>query len=197
MHIRTVLTLAVLLVPLLSSAEVFRCTDPAGKVEYSDSPCVSGTGKVILVNQNVFPGAAAREQALVDENRRLRSQLDAGRSAEPAAVPAATIGRTDADLAAEKSSSQECAQARKNFEFSASARDLSRNTQADELAVYVACGIRPPDKVVNVTGGGGAGVYRPFPLRDARVDRPQPRPGTAPIGTPGTCMQTGARLGCL
>ena len=181
MHIRAVLALAVLLVPMLSAADVFRCIGPDGKVEYSDSPCAGGTGKVILVNQNALPGPSAREQALVDENRRLRRELEVGASGPPV-----IIGRTDADLAAEKGGSYECAQARKNFDFYAGSRDMYRNTQADELAVYVACGIRPPDRIVNVTGGAGfAGAYRPSRprfFRDAKVDGLPPRPVAAPIG---------------
>ena len=139
MRVRTVLTLAALLLPLLSAAEVFRC-DAGGKVEYSDAPCTAGNSRVVLVNQNVFPGPAARERELADENRRLRQQLDASLAAPPA-----TTGRTDADLAAEKSGSYECARARRNYEVTASSY---RNTEADELAVYIACGIRPPERIV-------------------------------------------------
>jgi hypothetical protein len=181
MHIRAVLALSALLGPMLSAAEVFRCTDAAGKVEYSDAPCANGSGKVILVNQTVLPGPSPRELALVDENRRLRGELEARAAA---AAPAPVIGRSDADLAAEKGGSQECAQARKNLDFYAGSRQFERDPQADELAVYVACGIRPPDRIVNVTGAGGAGVYRPFAPRffpDAKPERP-PRPVAAPVG---------------
>ena len=151
MRVRTVLLLAAVQLPLLAAAQVFRC-EAASKVEYSDSPCAGGAGRIVLVSQNAFPGPGARERELLDENRRLRQRLDADQ-----ATPAVTTGRTDADLAAERGGSYECARARRNYEVGASSY---RNTDADDLAVYIACGIRPPQRMISVSAVQVASAHR-------------------------------------
>ena len=158
MMLRTAFVVVAFAVPLAAGADVFRCTDRAGKVEYSDSPCVSGVGRQVAVDQNVFSGPGGREQFLRDENQRLRNELESAKSQIES--PSQRFGRTEADLQAEKGGTFECTRARRNYEVSASSNQWNRSIEADELAMYSACGMRPPDKIINVTNVNGRGPHR-------------------------------------
>jgi hypothetical protein len=211
-HIRFTLAVLVLILPIAASAQVFRCTNSAGKVEYSDAPCAGGGGRAVTVNQNVLPGPAAREQALRAENERLRDEL-AGRRPQslgnpsPSPAPGATqaFGRTEADLAAEKGGSIECSRAKRNYEVATSSIQPNRNTDADELAMYSACGIKPPDKtVVNVTnvivGNSGRQSRMTSCNREGCWDDLGNRYNRGSngvfFGPRGACRQIGPQLNC-
>jgi hypothetical protein len=195
-------------VPSLADAEVFRCTTAAGKVEYSDGPCVNGTSRPVQVNQNSLPSSGHREQVLRDENERLRKQLEVSKSANrlqsgiTANTPA--LGRTESDLAAEKGGSIECARAKRSYEVATSSIQQNRNTAAEELAMYSACGIKPPDKtVINITNVHVGGIQRPYRMTscdaggcwDSQGTRYN-RSGATLIGPRGACVQTGTTLRC-
>jgi hypothetical protein len=214
-HFRFTLAVLVLMLPTIASAQVFRCTNSAGKVEYADSPCPGGGGRAVTVNQNILPGPAVREQALRAENQLLRKEL-AGRSTQPVANPSPSpaagstqsFGRTEADLAAEKGGSIECSRAKRNYEVATSSIQPNRNTDADELALYSACGIKPPDKtIVNVTNVtnvivGNSG--RPSRLTncnrqgcwDDLGNRYNRGSNGVFVGPRGACRQVGPQLNC-
>ena len=204
-YFRAVLTLTVLLVPMLAGAQVFRCTNPAGKVEYSDTPCSGGGGRTVIINQNVLPGSNAREQGLQDENHRLRKELEVSKSPKAASpLPAEKFGRTEADLSAEKGGSIECTRAKRSYEVATSSIQENRNTDADELAMYSACGIKPPDKsIINVTnihvGGFPTGRMTKCDRQncwDEQGNRYQRGAGGTLFGPRGVCTQVGLRLDC-
>lgn len=210
-RIRFTLAVVGLMLPALGTAQVYRCTNPAGKVEYVDSPCPGGGGRTVTVNQNVLPGPAAREQALRAENQRLRDEL-VGRG-PPAASPSAALapgpvqsfGRTEADLAAEKGGTIECSRAKRNYEVATSSIQSNRNTDADEAAMYSACGIKPPDKtVVIVTNVIVGNAVRPSRLtncnrkgcRDDLGNRYHRDSDGTFFGPRGVCRQVGPQLNC-
>lgn len=195
------------LVLLLSDrleAQVFRCTNSLGKVEYTDAPCTGGAGRTVTVNQNVLPAQDVREKILKDENERLRAELEAARARKLFEDPA-TVGRTQADLQAEKSNSIECTRAKRSYEVAASSIQTDRNTDAEELAMYSACGMKPPDKtVVNITtvvvGRTNSATRITSCNRLGCVDERgnRYRAGTQGvyIGPGGTCTVVGLRLNC-
>lgn len=210
--VKTALCLLVILFTTLSTtseAQVFRCTNAAGKVEYSDSACISGTGRPVQVNQNSLPSSGYRDQVLREENEQLRKQLEGKQTANrvqssTAANTPAALGRTEADLAAEKGGTIECARAKRNYEVATSSIQQNRNTAADELAMYSACGIKPPDKtVINVTNVHVGGVQRPYRMTscdsggcwDNQGTRYNRSGGTL-FGPRGACVQTGPTLRC-
>lgn len=88
-HIRAFVGLLVLALPFAVGAEVFRCTNSAGGVEYTDAPCVGTAGRTVSVHQNVIPAQYVREQILKDENQRLRIELQ---TAEATGTPATQAG---------------------------------------------------------------------------------------------------------
>jgi hypothetical protein len=169
MHpIRAAVVVALWVLPVVAAAQVYRCTYPAGKVEYTDSPCVGSVGRPVNVHQNVMPALVLAEPSLREENQRLRSELEAARS--QAAVAARPIGRTDADLQAELGGTIECTRAKRSYEVATSSVQWDRNTYAEELAMYSACGIRPPERtVVQVTNVYG--VTPLFPVRGVSCGR--------------------------
>jgi hypothetical protein len=202
MLLRTGFVLVAFAVPLAAGADVFRCTDRAGKVEYSDSPCVSGVGRAVAVDQNVIPGPGGREQFLKDENQRLRNELESAKSQIES--PSQPFGRTEADLQAEKGGTIECTRAKRNYEVSASSNQWNRSIEADELAMYSACGMRPPDKIINVTNVDSRGSHRTARVtncdrqgcRDVLGNRYQRGAGGVFVGPRGACTQAGSRLNC-
>jgi hypothetical protein len=191
-----------------ASAEVFRCTAASGKIEYSDSPCITGTGRTVQVNQNSLPSAGSGEQALREENERLRKQLEASKAQSPSQPPppaaGPSMGRTEADLAAEKGGTIECARAKRSYEVATASIQQNRNTAAEELAMYSACGMKPPEKtVVNITEVQVGGVQRPYRMTNCDASgcwdnqgNRYNRSGAALIGPRGACVQTGRVLRC-
>ena len=155
---KTFFSAVVIFFSLASScgAEVVKCTTADGKVEYTDGVCASGIGRAISVNQNTLASSAVRELASKDETEQ-RTQLHS-----EAGAP--ILGRTESDLAAEKAGTVECARAKRNYEVAASSIQRNRNTAADELAMYSACGIKPPDKTVyKLRNGVVHHGHRPHP----------------------------------
>jgi len=201
------LAFLIALVPSLAEAEVFRCTTAAGKVEYSNVPCVNGTSRPVQVDHNSIPSSGYREQVLRDENERLRKQMEASKTSnqpQSTATNTPALGRTEADLAAEKGGTIECARAKRNYEVATSSIQQDRNTAADELAMYSACGIKPPDKtVINVTNVYVGGMQRPYRMTscdssgcwDNQGTR-YVRSGGTLVGPRGACVQAGSTLRC-
>lgn len=188
---------------LASTAEVFRCTHAAGKVEYTDAPCVGSVGRSVPVQQNVLPAQAVPDRALKDENERLRGELELAKARVGPMPPAA--GRSEADLQAEKGTSLECTRAKRSYEVAASSIQTDRNTDADELAVYSACGIRPPDKTVLQVTTVVAGRSRAHArivgcdrvgCIDGRAIRYRSDPRGVYVGAAATCALDGLRLRC-
>ncbi|MDF2457766.1 MAG: hypothetical protein K0S79_182 [Nitrospira sp.] len=202
------LTVIIALASPVTKAEVFRCTTAAGKVEYSDGPCVNGTSRPVQVNQNSLPSSGHREQVLRDENERLRKQLEASKTSNQSqsttAANTPALGRTEADLAAEKGGSIECARAKRSYEVATSSIQQNRNTAAEELAMYSACGIKPPDKtVVNITNVHVGGAQRSYRMTNCDAGGCWDNQGTrynrsggTLIGPRGACVQTGTALRC-
>lgn len=172
--------------------------------EYTDAPCTGASGRAVSVHQDVLSSQDLRDKILKDENQRLRSELEAAKAKGGAASQAAS-GRTQADLQAEKGNSIECTRAKRNFEVAASSIQVDRNTDADELAMYSACGMKPPDKtVVNVTtvivGRSNAPTRIVGCDRRGCVDERGIRYRASPqgvyVGPGGACTQVGLRLSC-
>jgi hypothetical protein len=204
-----VLASIIAVAPGLAEAEVFRCTTAAGKVEYSDGPCVNGTSRQVQVNQNSLSSSGHREQVLRGENERLRNQLEAHKNSKQsqsstAAANTPALGRTEADLAAEKGGSIECARAKRSYEVATSSIQQNRNTAAEELSMYSACGIKPPDKtVVNITNVHVGGAQRSYRMTNCDTSGCWDNQGTryhrsggTLFGPRGACVQAGTTLRC-
>jgi len=140
-----------------SSAQVYRCTAPSGKVEYSDAPC-SATSKD---NRLVAPKVERSQREVELENEYLRRQLSEERLRRNARVPSSpppveapprpALGRTQADLQAERADSWECSKAKRDYDVLSGSITDRRRLPAAEVAMYSACGMRNPDKtIINV-----------------------------------------------
>ncbi len=65
------------------TAQVHKCVNAQGKVEFSDQPCSADSkGGRVQVEPNIIDSSGLREQALKAENQRLRDQLAAQEAAE-------------------------------------------------------------------------------------------------------------------
>ena len=204
MNLKRVAAVTLLLsLPLASAAQVFRCTGSAGKVEYTDAPCVGSVGRPVNVQHNVLPAQELRDQSLKVENQRLRAELAAAKAQGGPATQAA--GRSEADLQAEKGGTIECTRAKRGYEVATSSIQTDRNTDAEALAVYSACGLKPPDKtVVQVTtvvvarpraGSRIVGCDR-LGCVDERGARYRTNPNGLTMGPGGACTLDGLRLRC-
>ncbi|NML47748.1 DUF4124 domain-containing protein [Ramlibacter sp. G-1-2-2] len=147
---------AVLFLSLVSAnAQVFRCTSPGGKVEYSDAPCAPGSKDAhqVAPKATVDPAALQQEnqrlrmQVLEEENRRLKSEVAAARNAAAAPAPAGpVVGRTAADIQADRADSFACRQAKRDYEFALSSIGGRSTVPAAKAAMYSACGLQPPSE---------------------------------------------------
>lgn len=155
-----ILTVMMLLTSTVAQAQVYKCVGPDGRPAFSDRPCgASYRSCQVDSRPNSIDTSGAREQALKRENERLREQLATERTR--AQVPSGpVIGRTRADLEAEKSNSRECAIAKRNYEFAASSiANKGGEVAAAKRGMYSACGMREPDNIiVNNLGTTSTGV---------------------------------------
>ena len=89
--LRTTITLALALatVPALAQTQqqtIFKCTDPAGKVEYRNSACPSGTADATLDTQ-VATGKTLEIRRSSDERREIEIRTVEERPAPPVRAP--------------------------------------------------------------------------------------------------------------
>lgn len=182
--------------PALAQDSLHKCVDAKGKVVYQDFPC----GQAPRVGAPEPPPAAADSAASP-----VMRQLDAAVKAAIAASdlprarrlavtaehwewiaeaeknrPAqAVTGRTQADLRAEKGASQECREARRNYELESRS---SESIEKMKHLMYEACGMDPPPAEPGVIGVQPVIVpqhrpgFHPFPHpRPPRPERPPSR----------------------
>lgn len=182
--------------PAFAQDSLHKCVDAKGKVVYQDFPC----GQAPRVGAPEPPPAAADSAASP-----VMRQLDAAVKAAIAASdlprakrlavtaehwewiaeaeknrPAqAVTGRTQADLRAEKGASQECREARRNYELESRS---SESIEKMKHLMYEACGMDPPPAEPGVIGVQPVIVpqhrpgFHPFPHpRPPRPERPPSR----------------------
>ena len=140
------------------AAEVFKCTNPSGKVEFTDAPCGSKQKSAVVdARPNSLDNSAVREQLLRIENRSLQEKLAA---AQPAS---ATSLQGQPDFA--RSDTPACRSAKRDVEAAATSVENNKALiRARQSAMYVACGVREPDKQttnINVGNRGDRPVVDP------------------------------------
>ena len=148
----------------VEAAEVFKCTNASGKVEFTDAPCgAKQASAVIDARPNSLDNSAVREQLLKIENRALQDKLASTQAA------AATSMQGQTDFA--RSDTPACRTARRDVEAAATSVENNRALiRARQSAMYVACGVREPDRqITNIKVGRG----------DSRGERPHVDPRTS------------------
>lgn len=144
-------------------AEVFKCTNASGKVEFTDAPC--GTAQksaVVDARPNSLDNSAVREQLLKIGNRALQDKLAATQPA--AAVP--LQAQTDPS----RSDSPACRTAQRDAEIAATSIENNKQLiRARRSAMYVACGVREPDKQVTNINVDNRGDRANRPYVDPRA----------------------------
>jgi len=128
-----------------SAAEVFKCTAASGKVEFTDAPCGTSQKSVVVeARPNSLDNSAVREQLLKIENRALQDKLAATQLA-----PATSLqGQTEFA----RSDTPACRSAKRDVEVAATSIENNKALiRARQSAMYVACGVREPDRqTINV-----------------------------------------------
>ena len=163
-------------------AQVFRCTNAAGKIEYSDAPCSQASKDARMVAPKVertpaeIENEQLRRQLADEQNRRLRAEsaerMERERAQQAPPPPAPVTGRTQADLQAERGNSIECERAKRDYEVILSSIGSKSRAPAAEAAMYSACGMRTPDRLTIINNN-------------------HPRRGTT-----SNCVTVGASLQC-
>jgi len=139
----------------------YKCLGPQGRPEFSDKPCAAGSTRQEKQQprDNTLDASGLREQHLIQENQRLRQELDSQRASGPPAMPP---GRTPSDLQAERIDGIACQRARRDLEIASNS--ISPNhaaIQARRSAMYGACGMREPPQVTIINTPAPSGYRRP------------------------------------
>jgi len=126
-------------------AQVYRCVNKAGNVEYVDAPCEKGTrGTLVDVRPNVIESNGLREQALRLENDRLKEQL---RSQPPASGGPPVAAPAPAAEPVSRVDPVACRRARRDYEVTASSNSNTKELiRAKESAMYSECGMKEPER---------------------------------------------------
>ena len=150
-----------------ASAEVYRCQFGDSKTSYSDTPCKSG-GTQTLIDLRTGTAITSSDSADIENKSAVIRQLDiAVKSAianddlvrahalassneqkewvaiaRKEAAKKTALGRTDADLNAEKANSDECLEAKQNLEREAKAFSPKQSVlEAWTSLMHAACGV--------------------------------------------------------
>ena len=130
-----------------AGAQIFRCQNAMGKIEFSDAPCSSAhTKSEIRARPNTLDSSGSRELLLRQENEKLREQLTQqqntiSRSTAPQ--------RTQPDLQSERIDTIACERAKRDYEITANASSNSDKpaiVEAKRSMMYGTCGMREPNK---------------------------------------------------
>ena len=139
-------------------AQILKCVDVRGNVEFSNQSCQPGWKRQELaIKENTVTSLGAREQALLEENKRLKDQLqstrsDAGAGSAAAANPAPALVLTEADFQAQRQRSSACDDAARRYEIAAgSIAPQTELIAARRSTMFAICGIREPDTVQVIT----------------------------------------------
>ena len=128
-------------------AQIFRCQNAMGKIEFSDAPCNSAhTKSEIKARSNTLDLSGNRELLLRQENEKLRQQLTQQQNT-------ISIGsapqRTQPDLQSERIDTIACERAKRDYEVTANAgsnSDKPAIVEAKRSMMYGTCGMREPNK---------------------------------------------------
>ena len=145
------------------AADVFKCTNPSGKVEFTDAPCgTTQRSTVVDARPNSLDNSAVREQLLKIENRSLQDKLAAAQPVPPTSL------QGQPDFA--RSDTPACRSAKRDVEAAATSVENNKALiRARQSAMYVACGVREPDQqITNVNVGDRADRRHVDPRASAR-----------------------------
>lgn len=150
---KTALLLAALLATAgPASAQVYKCTNAAGKVEFSDAPCTNASrAEVMAPRDNTLDTSKARESAMRERMNELQQRMEEMERRQQS--ESAQRGRTDADVLAERIDSEACERAKRSLDLEASSLKKNKDAiAAKRSAMYGACGMKEPD-VTNINEG--------------------------------------------
>jgi hypothetical protein len=200
------ITLVVTLVPVVASAQFYKCTNSNGKIEFSDKPCAAETRKEhIAPRANTIDTSGFREQMMRQEISELRERAE--RAERQAAAQASGTGRSGADLQAERIDSRACEVAKRDYEMAAgSISQNGRVIAARRSAMYGACGMREPDVIVQPTIRERRSASLPSPSAITSCDaggcwdntggRYNKGGGNTYFGPRGACQNIGGMMHC-
>ena len=158
-----------------SYAEVYKCKDSHNKTIYSDKPCSEGVSSKLDINTNPSPSSqpvqkpptirqldasvasaiAQGDFSYAESLAVTKEQWDSiaiAKKINQESLNKTVIGRTEADLSAEKGNSFDCKQAKRSYELDASDRYATEaKVKARESMMRQACGMKEPTEINNNT----------------------------------------------
>jgi hypothetical protein len=141
----TVTSLAALCFPGAAEADIYKCTNAKGRVEFMDAPCAPGsTGKVVDVQPNIIDASGQRKAIAREQAANVQRATSAPMTGGPASMTSSAEPRKAAtvDPAA-------CAAAESDYQSASSTAGTSNSDlNAKASAAYAACGTSPPRHVI-------------------------------------------------
>ena len=137
-----------------SYAEVYKCKDSHNKTIYSDKPCSEGVSSKLDINTNPSPSSqpVQKPPTIRQLDAPVTSAIAKGDFSYAESLNKTVIGRTEADLSAEKGNSFDCKQAKRSYELDASDRYATEaKVKARESMMLQACGMKEPTEINNNT----------------------------------------------
>lgn len=192
---RRVCMVLALLCITAAQAQILKCEDAKGNVEFSNQSCQTGwTRQELTIRENTINSSISREQALLQENQALKEQLQKSRAEAGAAQSSAPVGApsapvvTEADLQAQRQRSSVCDEAARRYEIAAgSIAPVPDLIAARRSAMFAACGIPEPSSV-SITSNVQTDAPRPCLLWGSRMLR---SPVTGLVRPQRVCLVVG------
>jgi len=187
-------------------AEVYKCESTKGKIVYSDTPCHSSSTQTITdiqanldidkidhqsaekmqspvmrqLDEAVMSAIANEDFIRADALAVTREHHEWITTAKKDAARNMTAGRTEADLLAEKSNSDECAQAKLSLEKEAGSTFRKPDVLAAKTSLmHVSCGIDDDPGPTYVQANGYGRLFNPYhyyPYKKPGYSPHRPRP---------------------
>ncbi len=150
-----------------ANAQVYKCKDGKDRVIYSDAPCTSNSNQTVTdIYTSTKPSVQTESSLSRQLDTAVRRAIASGdlNYAERLAVtsqhwewiavarkdsqPRPILGRTEADLSAEKGGSWGCQMAKRDYEFEAgSYKQVQNAIDAKRSMMHAACGVKEPTQI--------------------------------------------------
>jgi hypothetical protein len=155
----TMIVLGASVLPLPAQAQIYKCTDAKGRVQFMDAPCAPGSkGAVVDVQPNIIDASGERKAIAREQTANAARATSAPMTSQPGSLTSASGGNQPATI-----DPAACASAESDYQSARStAGTPTAELNAKAAATYAACGTSPPRRVIGArTNLNNQGVTSP------------------------------------